>query len=145
MFLLDTNILSEARKESKADAGVRDFVGNTENEIFLPVQVIGELRSGIEALRLRGDAPQARTLEGWLSLVLEEFSQHILPFDLQCANLWGILMGVNDQQIVDRQIAAMALIWDLTVVTRNTSHFDGTGVRVLNPFLADANGMPPAN
>ena len=46
-------------------------------------------------------------------------------------------MGVNDQHIVDRQIAAIALVYNLTMVTRNTSHFSGTGVRLLNPFAGD--------
>lgn len=62
----------------------------------------------------------------------------ILSFDLQCAKIWGALMGVNDQHIVDRQIAAIALHYDLTIVTRNTAHFADMGVPVLNPFLADA-------
>jgi predicted nucleic acid-binding protein len=52
-------------------------------------------------------------------------------------------MGVDDQHIVDRQIAAIALVHDLTIVTRNTSHFAGTGVRILNPFLADAQLSAP--
>ena len=47
-------------------------------------------------------------------------------------------MGINDQHIVDRQIAAIALTYDLTVVTRNTAHFADTGARTLNPFSADA-------
>jgi hypothetical protein len=141
MFLVDTNVLSERRKGPKADPGVVDFIGRTENELFLPVQVVGELRSGVEALRLRGDLPQALRLEAWFQLVLDEYSLRILAFDLQCAKIWGSLMGVNDQHIVDRQIAAIALAYDLTLVTRNTAHFAGTGVRLLNPFFADA---PPS-
>jgi hypothetical protein len=141
MFLLDTNVVSEARKGSKADPGVAGFIGRAEHELFLPVQVVGELQSGVEALRLRGDLPQALRLEAWFRLVLEEYSMRILPFDLQCGKIWGTLMGVNDQHIVDRQIAAIALVYDLTVVTRNTAHFASTGVRLLNPFLADA--VPP--
>jgi len=47
-------------------------------------------------------------------------------------------MGANDQHIVDRQIAAIALVYDLTVVTRNTDHFEGAGVRLLDPFFADS-------
>ena len=136
MFLLDTNVVSEVRKGPRADRGVVDFIGRAEHELFLPVQVIGELRSGVEALRRRGDLPQARRLELWFELILEEYSMRILPFDLQCAKIWGTLMGINDQQIVDRQIASIALVYDLTVVTRNTSHFAGMGVRVLNPFLS---------
>ena len=137
MFLLDTNVLSERRKGPKADPGVVSFMEREDHEFFLPVQVVGELRSGIEGLRLRGDLPQALRLETWFQFILEEYSLRILAFDLPCAKIWGVLMGVNDQHIVVRQIAAIALAYDLTVVTRNTAHFAGTGVQVLNPFLAD--------
>jgi hypothetical protein len=37
---------------------------------------------------------------------------------------------------IDKQIAAIALLHDLTVVTRNTSDFAETEVRLLNPFSA---------
>jgi hypothetical protein len=136
MFLVDTNVVSERRKGPKADPGVVDFIGRTEHELFLPVQVIGELRSGIESVKLRGDQTQALRLEEWFHGIVEEYSLRILDFDLQCAKTWGTLMGVNGQHIVDRQIAAIALVYDLTVVTRNTGHFAGTGVRLLNPFLS---------
>jgi toxin FitB len=135
MFLVDTNVLSERRKGAKADPGVVKFLDGPENEVFLPVQVIGELQSGIQSLRLRGDLIQAKRLDSWFQLVQREFSLRILDFDNDCAKAWGYLMGVNDQHIVDRQIAAIALVYDLTVVTRNTGHFAGTGVRLLNPFL----------
>jgi predicted nucleic acid-binding protein len=143
MFLLDTNVLSERRKGPKADPGVVDFIDRTEHEFFLPVQVVGELQSGVEALRLRGDLPQALRLETWFQHILQDYSLRILAFDMQCAKIWGTLMGMNDQHVVDRQIAAIALAYDLTVVTRNTAHFSGTGVRLLNPFLADASSSPP--
>ena len=138
MFLVDTNVLSETRKGTRANSSVLDFVLDTERELFLPVQVIGEIRSGIEALRQRSDLLQARILEDWFQFILARYSQRILPFDLDCAQKWGNLMGVNDQHIVDRQIAAIALVYDLTVVSRNTNHFEGTGVRLYNPFLPGA-------
>jgi predicted nucleic acid-binding protein len=40
----------------------------------------------------------------------------------------------NPENPLDKQIAATALIHDLTVVTRNTDHFAPTGARLLNPF-----------
>jgi predicted nucleic acid-binding protein len=141
MFLVDTNVLSERRKGKKADPGVVEFLRRREHELFLPVQVVGELCSGIEGLRYRGDLPQALRLETWLQIIHDEFAQRILSFDLECARIWGALMGINDQHIVDKQIAAIALAYDLTVVTRNTAHFAGTGARLLNPFLG---GAPPA-
>jgi predicted nucleic acid-binding protein len=138
VYLLDTNVLSERRKGAKADPGVVSFIDRQGENSFLPVQVVGELRSGIEGLKWRNDVPQAKLLEDWLAAIFDEYSDHVIDFTLPCAQVWGVLMGVNDQHIVDRQIAAIALVYDLTIVTRNTSHFEGTGVRIMNPFLADA-------
>jgi predicted nucleic acid-binding protein len=137
MFLVDTNVLSEGRKGRKADPGVRDFLERAEHELYLPVQVVGEVRGGIERLRQRGDLPQSLRLEAWYRQILEEYTQRILAFDLECAKLWGALMGSNDQHPVDKQIASIALVYDLTVATRNLAHFDGTGVRLVNPFMVD--------
>ena len=137
MFLLDTNVLSEERKRSKADQGVVAFIDKTENQLFLPVQVIGEVRRGIEALRQRGDFAQAANLESWFRRTMSVYAERILVFDAECAEIWGRLLGPSDQNPVDKQIAAIALRYDLTVITRNVDHFSGTGVRLLNPFLAD--------
>jgi predicted nucleic acid-binding protein len=137
MFLIDTDVLSERRKGRRADAGVVEFFRRAKNEIFVPVQVAGEIQAGIERLRQRGDHPQARILEKWYRSIFAEISDHILVFDLDCAEVWGTLIGANEQNKIDKQIAAIALLHDLTIVTRNTRHYAGTGARVANPFLAD--------
>ncbi|HKN22868.1 MAG TPA: type II toxin-antitoxin system VapC family toxin [Terracidiphilus sp.] len=142
MYLVDTNVFSERRKGRKADPGVVEFFRRAKNEIFLPVQVVGEIEGGIERLRQRGDHPQAKLLEKWFGALLAEFSEHILALDLECAKVWGVLIGVNEQHSIDKQIAAIALMHDLTIVTRNTAHFSGTGARILNPFLADSRATP---
>ena len=66
--------------------------------------------------------------------MLAEHSARILNFDLDCAQVWGALMAPNPQHPIDKQIAAIALIHDLTLVTRNSADFAGTGVRLHNPF-----------
>jgi hypothetical protein len=48
--------------------------------------------------------------------------------------VWGKLMSPHPQRPLDKQIAAIALIHDLTVITRNVDDFRGTGVSVENPF-----------
>lgn len=142
MYLIDTNVLSERRKGPKTDPGVLEFFRNPQNEMFIPVQVAGELEGGIQRLRQRGDHPQALLLDKWYRSVLAEFSDHFLAFDLDCAKIWGILIGTNEQHSIDKQIAAIALLHDLTIVTRNTAHFSGTGVRILNPFRAEPRSKP---
>ena len=137
MYLVDTDVISEARKGEKANAGVRAFFRDSAREgaaLYLSVITIGELRQGVEAIRHRGDASQAGRLERWLDRLSGDFSQAILPFDQEAAHVWGRLRAPNVENPLDKQIAATALIYDLAVVTRNVSHYQTTGVRLLNPF-----------
>ena len=137
MYLLDTDVISEIRKGPKANPGVREFfarVSRDAAEVYLSVVTIGELRQGVERIRHRGDVAQAKRLERWLNAVTASYSQSILPFDEECAHVWGRLRVPNPENPLDKQIAAMALINDLEVVTRNTAHYVPTCVRVLNPF-----------
>ncbi len=137
MYLIDTNVISEIRKGKKADAGVLDFFKKSKAakiELYLSVVTIGELRRGIEQIRYRNDLKQANLLEIWFQDVFAEYQDHILEFDVETAQVWGKLRVPQPQNFLDKQIAATALIHDLIVVTRNTSDFQCTGVKVLNPF-----------
>ncbi|MCK6388760.1 type II toxin-antitoxin system VapC family toxin [Zoogloea sp.] len=135
MYLLDTNVVSELRKGGRANPGLMAFFADLRAEdIYLSVQTIGELRRGVENIRNRGDLPQADRLEAWLDVLTSDHASRILDFDLECAQLWGKLMSPNPQHPIDKQIAAIGLIYDLTVVTRNTADFQSSGVRLLNPF-----------
>jgi predicted nucleic acid-binding protein len=137
MFLVDTNVISEARKGPRSDAGVRAFFttcAREEQRLFLASITVGELRRGISAIRHRGDQDQAQRLEGWLSEVLSLYASSVLSFDGEAAQVWGELRVPHPEHALDKQIAAIALLHDLTVVTRNTADFNGTGVKLLNPF-----------
>lgn len=137
MYLLDTNIISEIRKGQRADLGVQEFFKQVQNEnirVYLSSITIGELRRGIEKLRYRNDVDQAKQLEKWLDSVLHEYQDNILGFDTEAAQIWGYLRVPHHEHLVDKQIAAIALVNNLTVVTRNTNDFYSTGVNLLNPF-----------
>jgi hypothetical protein len=137
VYLIDTNVVSEARKQREANPGVVRFfqhVVAAATPIYLSVISIGEVRRGIERVRHRGDTDQAARLEAWLSLLLTEFGANILPFDADAAQVWGRLRVPDPAHEIDKQIAAIALVHDLTLVTRNVADFTGTSVRLENPF-----------
>jgi predicted nucleic acid-binding protein len=139
MYLIDTNVISEARKKSKANNGVRAFfkkIMEDKSPVFISVVTVGELRRGVELIRYRGDLRQANQLEKWLGSLLAEYRDHILDINQDIAQLWGRLRAPHPENALDKQIAATALIYELTVVTRNHKDFVKTGVRVLNPFTA---------
>ncbi|MFM9047153.1 MAG: type II toxin-antitoxin system VapC family toxin [Cyanobium sp.] len=143
MYLVDTNVISEARKGLRADPGVRAFfsaASEQEQPLFLASITIGELRRGVDLIRRRGDGAQADALESWLAVLLEDYGDRVLVLDAEAAQLWGRLRVPHPNHAIDKQIAAIALLHDLTVVTRNTEDFLPTGVALLNPF----HGRPPA-
>ena len=137
MYLIDTNVISESRKRSKADSGVQAFfkqVAEEDARVFISVVTVGELRRGVELIRHRGDRRQATQLEKWLDQLLGDYEERVLDITGDIAQLWGRLRVPHPENALDKQIAATALIYDLTVVTRNHKDFSKTGVRLLNPF-----------
>jgi predicted nucleic acid-binding protein len=136
VYLIDTNVISEARK-ARANPGVvafLDAVDAANEPIYLSAITIGELRRGVELIRHRGDLDQATLLENWLTTVLSEFADRILAFDAEAAQVWGRLRVPNPANALDKQIAAIALVNDLTIVTRNVADFEGAGLHLINPF-----------
>jgi predicted nucleic acid-binding protein len=137
VYLVDTDVISEARKGAKANPGVRDFFRKATKEdtaLYLSAITIGELRRGVEKIRHRGDEDQADKLERWLHHLSNDYADAILAFDQEIAEVWGRLRVPHPENPLDKQIAATALIYDLMIVTRNTAHFEATGARLLNPF-----------
>jgi len=103
-------------------------------QVFISVVTVGELRRGVELIRHRGDFRQASQLEKWLERLLVEYEDHVLDITADIAQLWGCLRVPRPENALDKQIAATALIYDLTVVTRNHRDFERTGVQILNSF-----------
>ncbi len=134
MYLIDTNIISEVRKGKRCDRRVAAWFSTVEDdELYLSVIVLVEIRQGVERLRAR-DPRQTAALEKWLGEVNEAFGPRILPVDRKVADAWGRLSAAGTFPVIDALLAATAKAHDLTFVTRNVKDVAGSGVHCLNPF-----------
>ena len=94
-YLLDINVISEIRKGQRCDLRVaRWFSGVSDDELYLSVMVLGEIRQGIERLSTR-DPQRSKVLENWLNEVIESFGPRILPVDGAVAEAWGHLSAAG--------------------------------------------------
>jgi predicted nucleic acid-binding protein len=142
MYLLDTNVINEYRKGANANVGVQRFFDETPSKLlFLPVQVTGEIQAGIAKLRRQGADEakrRAEIYEDWLEQLLLGYRNQLVEFDMQSARLWGLLLSADekDAHTIDKQIAAMAIIRDMTLVSRDMGggYRQIYGLKFLNPF-----------
>jgi predicted nucleic acid-binding protein len=135
MYLLDTNVLSETRKRQPAE-GVTEWIAATPPErLHVSVLTLGEIEQGIARIHGRGDQQQAAALERWLREVELGFADRILPVTLPVASAWGRQQFKQPLPVIDALIAATARVNGMTVVTRNVTDFQHSGIQVLNPFM----------
>jgi toxin FitB len=133
--LIDTNVFSENAKPNP-EAKVMEWLRAHESELYVSTITIGEIRRGIERLP---DGKRKSQLRKWLQSLCDCLQGRILGFNTSTANVWGQLKakwerdGMNVPSL-DSQIAATASRHSLTLVTRNTSDFERTGIKILNPF-----------
>jgi hypothetical protein len=129
-FLVDTNVLSERRRR-RPDRRVESWFDSVDAaELYLSVLVVGEIRQGVERLRVR-DRGQAAGFERWLGALKLEFEDRILPVTPAVAEAWGRLSAPQPLPIVDGLLGATALVHGLTLVTRD-ARLDRTGIPLLN-------------
>jgi toxin FitB len=132
-FLLDTNVISEARKPA-ADPNVRAWLASVPDaELYVSVLVIGEVRQGIERLRRR-DPARVEVFEAWLSALRHDYGDRVVPVSAEVAEEWGRLNVPDPLPVIDGLLAATAKVRGWTLVTRNVGDLARTGVRLLNPF-----------
>ena len=131
MYVVDTNVLSEARRTSKeARAWLRSVEANS---IFLSVVTLGEIMKGV-AIKQRSDPRTATSLLVWLERLRDQHAERILPVTDRIALEWGRLAAIRPRGMADGIIAATALVHGKIVVTRNSKDFEDTGIALINPW-----------
>ena len=131
MYLIDTNVVSEARRGSpEATAWVRAVRGRP---LHVSVITLGEIMRGIE-LKQRKDPKAASVLAEWLIALRELYRETVLPVTEAIALEWGRLSAERSRNTADGLIAATARVHDLILVTRNVQDFADTGLSIINPW-----------
>lgn len=135
IYLLDTNIISETVRRDPCK-NVMSWLKHIPNyQLAISVLTIGEIRKGAEKAP---DPKRKAKLIQWLEIDLHDwFSPRILEVDERVADKWGYLCAKSPAPlpIIDSLLAATALCYGLTLVTRNTKDFELiNGLEILNPF-----------
>lgn len=136
-WLLDTNILSELRRP-QPNPKVIDFIARQSlNTLFISTVTFAEIQFGIEQIM---DLEKRIALETWLTTQLRPmFEGRILPINEETMLIWRRLVEQGRKQghtfpQLDLIIAATALQYDFSVVSRDIGGYAKTGVRLLNPW-----------
>jgi predicted nucleic acid-binding protein len=139
MYLLDTNVVSELRKGKtrKAHRNVSAWAKSVSvPTLFLSAISILELEIGILQIERR-DRSQGAVLRTWMhDYLLPTFDGRILAVDTAIAQRCAAFHVPTASPDRDALIAATAVIHGMTVVTRNVSDFEPTGVAIINPWHA---------
>ena len=132
-FLLDTNVVSELRRDHP-DPNVEAWLQGTPSvDLHLSVLVAGEIRRGIELLRPREPA-RAQALDEWLHGLVTAYADRLLPGTAAVADAWGRLSARRPLPVSDGLMLATAEVYGLTLVTREARSFADLGVPTLSPW-----------
>ena len=137
-YLLDTCVISELIKP-KPDLQAAKWVRSQDEEsLFLSVITIGEIQKGIS--KLPDGRKKKQQLQSWLSNELQaRFKGRILEITISIARLWGQVLGACEKKrvnlpAIDSLIASQGIFHKMTVVTRNISDMEPSGVQLFNPW-----------
>jgi toxin FitB len=136
-YLLDTNVISELRRP-RPERTVRAFIDSRRlDTLHISTVSLAEVRYGIEC---QNDLVRRTALTDWLDQsVRPMFAGRVLPITEEVMLRWRLLVEDGRQRRhtfpqPDLIIAASAIDAGLILVTRDTTDFALTGVRLHNPW-----------
>jgi len=139
-YLLDTCVISELVKPRPNPRVVSWIKEQEEESLFLSVITIGEIQKGISKLY---PSKRRSNLAAWLQQELPaRFAGRVIPINDEVALVWGQMLGDAESKgrripVIDAFLAATALVYGFTLVTRNAPDIVDTGASLLNLWEAE--------
>lgn len=138
-YLFDTDVISLfAPGRKPVSDGVSRWVEDRTDRLFISAISVGEIEAGLSKLRRDEAFARANRIADWFERLLTLHNQRILPFDREVAHIYGAtldraLSKGHEPGFADAAIAATAIRFGLSVVTRNVRHFRLFEAPLLNP------------
>lgn len=139
MIVLDTNVVSEIFRP-EPEARVLRWLEGLTGEVAITAVTLAELLTGVRRLP---DGRRRSVLAERIDVALEPYRETgaILPFDAAAAEQYADVLVARERaglpiHTADAQIAAICRAHGATCATRNVKDFAGTGVDVLDPWVA---------
>ncbi len=138
-MVLDTNVVSDLMRPEPNAAVLAWLNGQPADTLWLNSVVVSELLYGVA--RLPDGKRRAQLALAVQAMLAEDFAGRVLSFDLEAAVVYADLVAMRERQgqpidVADAQIAAICLAHGATLATRNTKHFEGVGLTLMNPWVA---------
>jgi predicted nucleic acid-binding protein len=140
VIVLDTNVISEISRE-RPDATVSNWLLRQDaNSLYATSVTLAEVLYGLELIPL--GKRRDRLVELSRTIFDVGLRSKILPFDELAARNYSRILSSKrfkgaPMSAFDAQIAAIAFSLGAAVATRNVTDFEGCGVVVVNPWLAE--------
>jgi predicted nucleic acid-binding protein len=140
MYLVDTNVISAgAPSRTVAAADLVKWMDEQSADLYLSAVTVTEIEDGIAKARRERATRKAADLTAWLETLVHLYGNRILAFDVAAARIAGALSDLARSKgiapgFADIVIAATARSHKLTILTRNTRHFEPLGLPTVNPF-----------
>jgi len=136
-YLLDTNIISEFISKNPNKHVVDYILTIDENNLFLSVVTIGEIKAGIE--KLDAGSKKEKLLH-WLEYdLLKRFQDRIVSINIDTMLEWGktnqrLKKLGTPLPIMDSLIGVTCKVENMVLITRNEKDFKNMDIEIINPF-----------
>lgn len=135
MIVIDTNVVSETLKPAP-DENVMRWMAAHSTELMITSITVGELSLGLEILP---DGYRKAELRRLLGSTFDTYQNLIINYDTLAGYRYGSVVASRRAvgrpvTTEDAMIAAICLVRNLPLATRNTKDYDNIGLTLINPW-----------